>query len=109
MRLLLDESVPGCLRRALPNHQVRTVVEMGWSGVNNGKLLALAANDFDAFITVDKNLSYQQNLSTLPIAVLVLNAGSIELAALLSLVPDLERELSLLRPKTYGLITTARK
>ena len=59
MRLLLDESVPGRLRRALPNHQVRTVVEMGWSGVKNGKLLALAANDFDAFTTVDKNLAYQ--------------------------------------------------
>ena len=58
MRLLLDESVPGRLRGALPNHQVRTVVEMGWSGVKNGKLLALAANDFDAFITVDKNLAY---------------------------------------------------
>jgi len=43
MRLLLDESVPSRLRRALPNHAVRTVGEMGWSGVKNGKLLALAA------------------------------------------------------------------
>ncbi|MFZ4536623.1 hypothetical protein [Propionivibrio sp.] len=41
MRLLLDESVPVKFRRALPNHDVRTVVEMGWSGVNNGKLPAL--------------------------------------------------------------------
>jgi hypothetical protein len=56
MRLLLDESVPSRRRRALPNHAVRAVGEMGWSGVKNGKLLALAANDFDAFITVDKNL-----------------------------------------------------
>ena len=56
MRLLLDESVPAKLRRALPNHAVRTAVEMGWSGVKNGKLLALASAEFDAFITVDKNL-----------------------------------------------------
>jgi len=54
MRLLLDESIPKRLRRSLPEHAVRTVVEMGWSGVKNGKLLALAQADFDAFITVGK-------------------------------------------------------
>ena len=62
MRLLLDESVPARLRQALPNHEVKTVVEMGWGGIKNGNLLALAAASFDAFITVDKNLPYQQNL-----------------------------------------------
>jgi predicted nuclease of predicted toxin-antitoxin system len=101
MRLLLDESVPSRLRRALPGHEVRTVGEMGWSGVKNGKLLALAATAFDAFVTVDKNLPYQQNLSTLPVAVIVLDARSIELPALLPLLPALELELSLLKPKTY--------
>ena len=59
MRLLLDESVPRRLRRSLTGHEVKTAVEMGWSGVKNGKLLALAASGFDAFITVDKNLPYQ--------------------------------------------------
>ena len=68
MRLLPDESVPAKLRRSLPNHAVRTVIEMGWSGVKNGKLLALAANEFNAFVTVDKNLQFQQNLSALPVA-----------------------------------------
>ena len=74
MHLLLDESVPSRFRRALLNHDVKTVVEMGWGGVKNGNLLALAASNFDAFVTVDKNLAYQQNLSTLPIAVIVLDA-----------------------------------
>ena len=53
MRLLLDESIPVKLRRALPDHDVRTVVEMGWSGVKNGKLLELAADEFDALVTAD--------------------------------------------------------
>ncbi|OFZ66843.1 MAG: hypothetical protein A2V79_07840 [Betaproteobacteria bacterium RBG_16_56_24] len=101
MRLLLDESVPRRFRLSLPNHKVRTVVDMGWAGVKNGKLLALAANEFDAFLTVDKNLTYQQNLITLPIAVIVLDAVSNELPALLPLVPALERELSSLKPRTY--------
>ena len=73
MRLLHDECVPARLRISLPSHQVSTVVQEGWSGVKNGKLLALAATGFDAFITVDKNLSYQQNTSNLPVAVLVLD------------------------------------
>ena len=50
MRLLLDESVPVRLKRHLPSHSVRTVVEMGWSGVRNGDLLKLAASNFDVFI-----------------------------------------------------------
>ena len=74
---------------------------MGWSGVKNGKLLALAAVEFDAFVTVDKNLPYQQNLATLSIAVVVLDAISIELPALLPMVPALELQLSSLPPKAY--------
>ena len=106
MRLLLDESVPSRLRRSLVGHEVRTVVEMGWSGVKNGKLLALAGTEFDAFITVDKNLPYQQNLATLPVTVIVLDAPSIELSALLPLVPYLERALTSLKLKTYVRIAT---
>ena len=104
MRLLLDESIPAKLRRALPNHDVRTVVEMGWSGVKNGKLLALAADEFDAFVTVDKNLPYQQNLTRLPVAVIVLDAVSNELPALLPLLPALEQALLSLKPRTYSLV-----
>src|SRR5258708_34841314 len=79
MRLLLDESVPSRRHRSLTEHSVRTVVETGWSGIKNGKLLALAANEVDAFITVDKNLPFQQNLATLPIALVVLDSVSNEL------------------------------
>ena len=89
MRLLLDECVPARLSRALPSHQVSTIGLEGWSGVKNGTLLALAASKFDAFITVDKNLSYQQNTSSLPVAVVVLDALSNELSYLLPLAPAL--------------------
>jgi shikimate 5-dehydrogenase len=99
MRLILDESVPAGLRQSLPDHAVKTVVEMGWGGVVNGALLALAAKEFDAFLTVDKNLPFQQNLANLPIAVVVLEAYSNELAVLLPLVPKLERALKDLRPR----------
>jgi predicted nuclease of predicted toxin-antitoxin system len=100
MRLLLDESVPRRFGQSLATHVVRTVVEMGWSGIKNGELLARAANAFDALVTVDKNLEYQQNLETLPIAVIVLYAQSNELPYLLSLIPKLENVLANLLPRT---------
>jgi hypothetical protein len=93
MRLLLDEAVPATLKRHLSGHEVRTVVEMGWSGVKNGKLLALAAEHFDALVTVDKNMPFQQNPSTLPLPVMVLDSFSNELRFLLPLLGDLQAAL----------------
>ena len=61
MRILLDECVPRKLTRELPGHECRTVTEMGWAGIKNGRLLRLAENQFDVFLTADQNLQYQQN------------------------------------------------
>ncbi|GJJ00243.1 hypothetical protein RugamoR64_07810 [Duganella rhizosphaerae] len=102
MRVLLDESVPAGLRRHLPNHTASTVTECGWSGTKNGALLSKAALHFDVFITVDKNIQHQQNLSRLPIAVVVLDAPSNSLTALLPLVPGLIQALTCLTP--YAII-----
>ena len=104
MRLLLDECVPARLRKALPSHQVSTVPEEGWSGVKNGKLLVLAAVKFDALVTVDKNLPYQQNMTSLPVSVFVLDAPSNELPYLLPLVPKLEDALASYNHGTYVLL-----
>ena len=54
MRVLLDECVPRSLRRELPDHEVSTVAEAGWAGVKYGELLKLAAQAFDAVVTVDR-------------------------------------------------------
>ena len=62
---------------------------MGWATIKNGELLALAAREFDVFVTVDRNLSFQQNLPAFAIAVIVLRARSNRLADLQPLVADL--------------------
>ena len=87
MRVLLDECVPRRLKRELVGHDVKTAPEMGWASKTNGELLALAAGEFDVFLTVDRNLSYQQDVSALDIAVLVLVARSNALDVLRPLVP----------------------
>ena len=104
MRILLDESLPHDLAPLISGHQVSTVQDEGWSNVKNGKLLALAATRFDAFITADKNLPYQQNTSTLPVAIFVLDALSNELPYLLPLVPALEAALTNHESGSYTLL-----
>jgi hypothetical protein len=73
---------------------------MGWAAIKNGELLALSAERFDVFITVDRNLSFQQNLVALPIAVIVLHARTNRLADLRPLVPDLLAAIQSARPST---------
>jgi hypothetical protein len=73
----------------------------GGGGIRNGELLTRAANEFDALISVDKNLQYQQNLDTLPITVIVLNARSNELPYLRPLIPKLEEALASFLPHTF--------
>ena len=104
MCLLLDESVPSKLKRALASHYVRTVVELGWSGLKNGNLLTVAALEFDVVVTVDKNMPYQQNLYILPVAVVILDAVSNKLSSLLPLAPELERVLSKLPPRSLAWV-----
>lgn len=99
MKLLLDENLPQPLRHDLVGHDCSTVTHMGWNGVENGALLALAANaGFDALLTKDENLRYQQNLANLPLAVVVLRAPSNRIDDLRPLVPALLTALAFLAP-----------
>ena len=74
MRILLDECVDQRFRSELIGHEVFTVQEAGWAGKKNGELLSFAAQSYDAFITVDRNLYFQQNVGQLKLAVVVLVA-----------------------------------
>jgi len=100
MRILLDEDLPRRLGGLLLGHEAETVPRNGWAGIKNGRLLALAATKFDVLLTMDQNLEFQQNLATLPIAVLVVEAISNRLEHLKPLVPDMLRELNHIPPKT---------
>jgi len=72
MKILFDQGTPLPLRRSLTSHEVATAFEMGWSKLANGELLAAAEGKFDALITTDQNLRYQQNLQGRQLAILVL-------------------------------------
>ena len=87
MRILLDECLPRRLKTHLAGHTCRTVPEAGWAGKRNGELLELAEGSYDVFLTLDKGVGYQQNLSGRGIAVVIVRARSNRLEDLLERVP----------------------
>ena len=67
--------MPQPLRRRLAEFEISTAQEMGWGRVKNGDLLKLAEDKFDAFLTSDQQLKYQQNLKGRKLAILVLSTN----------------------------------
>ena len=105
MRVLLDENVPRKLKHRLaPDHEVVTVPEHGWSGLLNGALLRAADAEFDAFITLDRGIEYQQDLVGLSLRVVVLRAASNKYEDLLPLVPSIQSALERLGPGTLARV-----
>ncbi len=89
MKLLLDESIPRQLAAHFPEKfEIRTVPQMGWAGKKNGELMSLAAREsFVALVTADQGIEYQQNLKSLPLAIVVLTAHRTRVVDLAPLIP----------------------
>ena len=98
MRVLLDENLPVGLASDLAGHDVQTVRGRGWTGIENGELMRLAANSCDVFITMDQNLPRQQSIAQLPFGVIVLHAASNRLVHLRPLASALLRAISTATP-----------
>ena len=102
MKLLLDENLPHQIRLELPGHEVFTAAYMKWDGVENGALLSLAAAaGFDAMITNDRGLEYEQNLGDLPVAVIVVLAKANTIEAIRPVYPQLLEALARIRPREF--------
>ena len=95
MRVLLDGNLPAALGGLLVGHEVHTIHERRWSDLDNGVLLTSAAGEYDAFITMDQSLRYQQNLSGRDIAVVVVRAQSNRIEDLEPLVAPILESLPL--------------
>lgn len=107
MKILLDECVHRRLAHDISGHEVFTVAAMGWAGIQNGRLLTLAEQQFDVLVTVDRNLSFQQNLPKFDISVVVLRTPTNRLADLRAAVPRLLELLSTVSPGTVTTIQSA--
>lgn len=99
MRVLLDECLPQRLRHELPGHEVTTVQRLGWAGTRNGALLRrVAGAGFDAFVTIDRGIEFQQRVAALPFGIVTLRAHTSDIAQLRPLMPEVLAVLSQLGP-----------
>jgi hypothetical protein len=87
VRILLDNCVDRKVHTLLGDHQIASCAELNWSELQNGELLVQASKQFDLIVTSDKNIRYQQNLETLPIAILELNTRRNRFKDLIPLQP----------------------
>ena len=108
MRVLLDECVDSRLAGELTGHDVTTVPQAGWAAARNGDLLALTEKQYDVFLTVDRNLSFQQPLPKFKIAVVVVRAATNRLRDLLPLVPRILQVLPVAKPGEVTWVTGSR-
>lgn len=99
MTILFDHGTPAPLRHALPGHEISTAYQMGWANLKNGDLLAAAEKTFGGFITTDKNLRYQQNLTGRQLAILVLPTTS--WPRLQKQIPEIIAAVNALKPGDY--------
>ena len=96
MRVLLDECLPKRLKLAFRSHTFSTVPEMGWAGKTNGELLKLAKGKFGAFVTVDQNLQYQQNLENSGMAVVLIAVRNNRYETFKPLIPKVQQALEMI-------------
>ena len=74
MRILLDENLPHRLRLLLASYDVRAVAYQGWASISNGALIKAAEErGFDAILTADHGIRYQQNRKNSQVALIVLS------------------------------------
>jgi predicted nuclease of predicted toxin-antitoxin system len=107
MRVFLDECVDWRLARDIVDHEIRTARQLGWTAIKNGELLALAAREFDVFVTVDRNLSFQANVPALSIAVIVLHARTNRLVDLRTLIGQLLPAIASATPGSTIIVGTS--
>ena len=99
MRVLLDESLPHDLVPPLVGHDVQTVQGRGWSGTKNGALLTLAEAEFDVFVTADRNIPHQQNLTAFDLRIIILAAPRNRIDDIRPLLPTLLQAIDAAKPR----------
>ena len=105
MTIILDENLPHGLLRVLAPRRVITVQQAGYAGVRNGELLAALEGVYDVFLTGDKNLRYQQNLSGRQLAIIELPTN--RWPALRSLCPRIIQAIDDCQAASYTVISAA--
>jgi predicted nuclease of predicted toxin-antitoxin system len=95
VKILLDHNLDWRLSRHLPEHEVKSVLKMGWAGLENGDLLDEAEKaGFTVMLTADKNIEKQQTMAGRSIALIVLRAFDNTLESHVVLIDEVRKALA---------------
>ena len=108
MKLLLDECTPKRLKHDFAEHQTQTVDDAGLKGLKNGDLLAIASRDFDALLTVDRSIAFQQSLTSHTMAIVIMRARNNSYLELHALVPKTLEALNSIRRGDVVIVSRER-
>jgi hypothetical protein len=104
-RVLLDENVDRLIQPLFDSdHYVTHVDAHGWKGIENGELLRVAALELDVFVTMDKNLQFQQNLAMHDLAIVVIHSVSNAFVAVFPLMAKINEAVRMARPGTAAVV-----
>ena len=106
MRILIDECVDPRVKLLFGEHQAATVHEQGWDTLEDGPLLAVAQKEFDVLVTIDGSLEFQQNVSKLRLAVVVVHVPKNQLAHYRVIHNELLAAVANARPGTVAHVRT---
>ena len=98
MRIILDECVNAGVKAAFPGYAVKTVSESGWRSSKDTVLLAFAENNFDVFVTIDRNLEKQHNLKKMKLGFVVARVPSNEISSYRPIFNELQRAADRVKP-----------
>lgn len=108
MRVLLDENVDRRLKRSFDDDfEVTTVTERRWSGMKNGELLRAAEREYDALVTMDRNMEHQQNLGSVDLGVVLISARSNRRHDVEPVMPEVNRALRRVRSGELTTVTSS--
>jgi predicted nuclease of predicted toxin-antitoxin system len=98
MRILLDENFPADFATLLEGHDTSNVHSHGWAGIKNGELLRRAHGVCEVFVTLDRNLEFQQNIKILPFGIVVVRSRSNRIVDLTPHIPGILLAVSQVGP-----------
>lgn len=111
MRVVIDEDIPSQLTPlfAAPGHVVQHVEDIGLKGQRNSVLLAALAGSCDVLVTGDTNLGYQQNLSKLDLAIILIHPQRLVVEQIKPLIPRVVAAFSTARKHAVTTIGLPQK
>jgi predicted nuclease of predicted toxin-antitoxin system len=98
MRILIDECVDPRIKQLFDAHEVADVHECGWGGLEDAPLLLMAQDSFDVFLTLDRKLEFQQNISKLRLGLLVVQVQKNQIAFYRAIRTEILAAVSEIRP-----------